>query len=45
VADSIPANEERETQNKARAVLQAIATAQTLRPVAGVQARRAPGQP
>jgi anthranilate synthase component 1 len=30
VADSIPANEEQETQNKARAVLQAIATAQTI---------------
>jgi anthranilate synthase component 1 len=35
VADSVPANEEQETQNKARAVLQAIATAQTLRPVSG----------
>jgi anthranilate synthase component 1 len=35
VADSIPANEEQETRNKARAVLQAIATAETLRPVAG----------
>jgi anthranilate synthase component I len=45
VADSIPANEEKETQNKARAVLQAIATAQTLRPVTPVQARRAPEQP
>jgi anthranilate synthase component 1 len=33
VADSTPANEEQETQNKARAVLQAIATAGTLRPV------------
>ncbi|MDQ2836395.1 MAG: anthranilate synthase component I [Actinomycetota bacterium] len=32
VADSIPANEEAETRNKARAVLQAIATAETLRP-------------
>jgi anthranilate synthase component I len=31
VADSIPANEEAETRNKARAVLQAIATAETLR--------------
>ncbi len=31
VADSVPANEEQETQNKARAVLQAIATAETLR--------------
>jgi anthranilate synthase component 1 len=30
VADSIPANEEAETRNKARAVLQAIATAETL---------------
>jgi anthranilate synthase component 1 len=30
VADSIPANEEAETENKARAVLQAIATAETL---------------
>ena len=34
VADSIPANEEQETRNKARAVLQAIATAETLTPVA-----------
>ncbi len=33
VADSVPANEEQETQNKARAVLQAIATAETLRAV------------
>ena len=33
VADSIPALEEQETRNKARAVLQAIATAETLRPV------------
>ncbi|HEX2904081.1 MAG TPA: anthranilate synthase component I [Jatrophihabitans sp.] len=33
VADSIPANEEAETRNKARAVLQAIATAETLRTV------------
>ncbi|MGX7680371.1 anthranilate synthase component I [Jatrophihabitans sp. DSM 45814] len=32
VADSIPANEEAETRNKARAVLQAIATAETLSP-------------
>ncbi|HST49120.1 anthranilate synthase component I [Jatrophihabitans sp.] len=32
VADSIPANEEAETRNKARAVLQAIATAETLKP-------------
>jgi len=31
VADSIPANEEAETRNKARAVLQAIATAETLK--------------
>ena len=31
VADSIPAAEEQETRNKARAVLQAIATAETLR--------------
>ncbi|CAN5410093.1 anthranilate synthase component I [soil metagenome] len=30
VADSIPANEEAETRNKARAILQAIATAETL---------------
>jgi anthranilate synthase component 1 len=30
VADSVPANEEQETWNKARAVLQAIATAQTI---------------
>jgi anthranilate synthase component 1 len=35
VADSVPALEEKETQNKARAVLQAIATAETLRPVDG----------
>ena len=34
VADSIPALEEQETRNKARAVLQAIATAETLRAVA-----------
>jgi anthranilate synthase component 1 len=33
VADSVPALEEKETQNKARAVLQAIATAETLAPV------------
>ncbi len=33
VADSVPALEDKETQNKARAVLQAIATAETLRPV------------
>ena len=33
VADSDPASEEQETQNKACAVLQAIATAETLRPV------------
>jgi anthranilate synthase component 1 len=33
VADSVPALEELETRNKARAVLQAIATAETLRPV------------
>ncbi|MDT4925716.1 MAG: anthranilate synthase component [Pseudonocardiales bacterium] len=33
VADSIPAHEEQETRNKARAVLQAIATAETLRTV------------
>jgi anthranilate synthase component 1 len=33
VADSVVAQEEQETHNKARAVLQAIATAQTLRPV------------
>ncbi|HEY2167747.1 MAG TPA: anthranilate synthase component I [Jatrophihabitantaceae bacterium] len=33
VADSVPELEEKETRNKARAVLQAIATAQTLRPV------------
>jgi anthranilate synthase component I len=31
VADSVPALEEKETRNKARAVLQAIATAETLR--------------
>jgi anthranilate synthase component 1 len=31
VADSVPAYEEAETRNKARAVLQAIATAETLR--------------
>jgi anthranilate synthase component 1 len=34
VADSIPALEEQETRNKARAVLQAIATAETLRDIA-----------
>jgi anthranilate synthase component 1 len=33
VADSIPAHEELETRNKARAVLQAIATAETLKPL------------
>jgi anthranilate synthase component I len=33
VADSVPRLEELETRNKARAVLQAIATAETLRPV------------
>jgi anthranilate synthase component 1 len=33
VADSVPALEYKETRNKARAVLQAIATAETLRPV------------
>ena len=33
VADSVPSLEERETRNKARAVLQAIATAETLRVV------------
>ncbi len=33
VADSVPENEEQETRNKARAVLQAIATAETLRTV------------
>jgi anthranilate synthase component 1 len=32
VADSQPELEEQETRNKARAVLQAIATAETLRP-------------
>jgi anthranilate synthase component 1 len=32
VADSVPAHEEAETRNKARAVLQAIATAETLKP-------------
>jgi anthranilate synthase component 1 len=36
VADSIPALEEQETQNKARAVLQAIATAETLRPISPI---------
>ncbi|MGN6608201.1 MAG: anthranilate synthase component I [Jatrophihabitans sp.] len=35
VADSVPAQEEQETRNKARAVLQAIATAETMRTVAG----------
>jgi anthranilate synthase component 1 len=34
VADSVPVQEEQETRNKARAVLQAIATAETLRPLA-----------
>jgi anthranilate synthase component 1 len=33
VADSVPELEEKETQNKARAVLQAIATAETLNPI------------
>jgi anthranilate synthase component I len=33
VADSVPMLEDKETRNKARAVLQAIATAETLRPV------------
>jgi anthranilate synthase component 1 len=33
VADSVPALEEKETRNKAQALLQAIATAETLRPV------------
>ena len=33
VADSVPAHEEQETRNKARAVLQAIATAETLRTI------------
>jgi anthranilate synthase component I len=33
VADSVPELEEHETRNKARAVLQAIATAETLRPL------------
>jgi anthranilate synthase component 1 len=33
VADSVPALEYKETRNKARAVLQAIATAETLRPL------------
>ncbi len=40
VADSKPELEELETRNKARAVLQAIATAETLRPV-----HREPGDP
>jgi len=35
VADSVPALEDKETQTKARAVLQAIATAETLRAVEG----------
>ena len=35
VADSVPALEDQETRTKARAVLQAIATAETLRPVDG----------
>jgi anthranilate synthase component 1 len=33
VADSQPYLEEKETQNKARAVLQAVATAETLRSI------------
>jgi anthranilate synthase component 1 len=37
VADSVPAFEEKETQNKARAVLQAIATAETLRPTGAAE--------
>jgi anthranilate synthase component 1 len=43
VADSVPAQEEQETRNKARAVLQAIATAETLRPVRAGENR--PGGP
>ena len=46
VADSDPANEELETRNKARAVLQAIATAETLAPataMADTPVGRAPG--
>jgi anthranilate synthase component I len=35
VADSDPATEEQETRNKAAAVLSAIATAETMRPVSG----------
>lgn len=37
VADSQPELEELETRNKARAVLQALATAETLRPVGGTR--------
>ena len=40
VADSKPELEELETRNKARAVLQAIATAETLRPVHAMRSRR-----
>jgi anthranilate synthase component 1 len=42
VADSVPALEELETRNKARAVLQAIATAETLRPVSRAAVTPAP---
>jgi len=37
VADSVPALEELETRNKARAVLQALGTAATLRPAGGAR--------
>jgi len=40
VADSVPAHEEAETLNKAQAVLQAIATAETLRPAGQAGLRR-----
>jgi anthranilate synthase component 1 len=36
VADSVPASEDAETRSKAAAVLSAIASAETMRPVKGV---------
>ena len=45
VADSRPELEEQETRNKARAVLQAIATAETLRPVTPAEATPAEATP
>jgi anthranilate synthase component 1 len=42
VADSVPANEDAECQNKARAVLAAVSAADTLRSAAGHRAARPP---